>query len=190
MQNTEENGKSFFKETAQFVLIALAIALPIRLFVAQPFIVSGDSMLPTFKNSQYLIVDQLTYRFQEPERGDVVVLKNPLLPGQFNIKRVIGLPNETVTVRNSGVHIKSETDEFDLEEPYVQTSRIEAETIVLGPDEYFVAGDNRSVSADSRNWGALKRSGFTGRVLLRLWPPTKIGVFPGQVRYSAPNAQL
>lgn len=183
--------KSFFKETAQFVLVAVAIALPIRFFVAQPFIVRGDSMLPTFKNSQYLIIDQLSYRFNEPERGDIVVLHNPLLKRQYNIKRVIGLPNETVTVKNSAIHIKqSDGVEFDLEEPYVTTSRLEASHMFeLGPDEYFVAGDNRSVSADSRNWGALKRKEIAGRVFIRLWPPTKIGIFPGKATYEVSATQ-
>ena len=122
--NTREEP-GFIKETVQFVLIALAIALPIRFFIAQPFMVNGLSMFPTFNDHDYLIVDQLTYRFNEPERGDVVVFHNPLQYSQFYIKRIIGLPGETVHVTNSHVTItNSEHPEgITLNEPYIGTTR-------------------------------------------------------------------
>lgn len=167
-------------ETIKFVVITLAIVLPIRAYVAQPFIVSGSSMFPTFKNNEYLIVDELTYHLRQPERGEVIVFRFPKQPETHFIKRVIGLPGETVSIKGSDVTITTAQDQkIKLDETYV-TAPFEADAEVkLAPDQYFVMGDNRSVSLDSRAWGPLPRDMVTGRVLARLFPPQRISLLPG-----------
>lgn len=174
-------------ETVRFLLIAFAIVIPIRIFVAQPFIVSGASMDPTFKNGQYLIVDELSYNISNPSRGDVVIFKYPKNPSQYFIKRVIGLPGETVSINDKGhVSIKdtSGTVVLSLTEPYVEYQKDEAAERTLKAGEYFVMGDNRSGSFDSRAWGPVPRDLMVGRAFLRLFPVGDIGVLPGQFRQS------
>jgi len=168
-------------EVVKFFFIAAIIVLPIRIFIAQPFIVSGQSMDPTFANGQYLIVDQLSYHLGAPERGDVVILRYPLNPSTFFIKRVIGLPNETVIIKNGIVSITSKTNElgFTLDEPYIKFAKSDSHTKVLGDDEYFVMGDNRAASSDSRVWGAASEDLIIGKAFLRLLPVAQAGVLPG-----------
>jgi len=168
-------------EVVKFFFIAAIIVLPIRIFIAQPFIVSGQSMDPTFANGQYLIVDQLSYHLGAPERGDVVILRYPLNPSTFFIKRVIGLPNETVIIKNGIVSITSETNElgFTLDEPYIEFAKSDNHTKILGDDEYFVMGDNRAASSDSRVWGAAQEDLIIGKAFLRLLPVAQAGVLPG-----------
>ncbi len=180
----EGANESSFNEILRFALIALIIVLPIRWFVAQPFIVSGASMEDTFHNNEYLIVDQVTYRFDEPQRGDVIVFKYPRDHSKYFIKRVIGLPGETVIVDGASITIKSADypEGLTLDEPYAQLgdSRFD-QTLTLGDDEYFVLGDNRDHSSDSRVWGVLKREEIVGRALLRLLPPQRADLLPGAV---------
>lgn len=172
-------------EVVKFVVITLVIVIPIRAYVAQPFIVSGDSMDPTFHNREYLIIDELSYHLREPIRGEVIVFvypnsANSAIPIHF-IKRIIGLPGETVRVENGKVTIKDKANkEFTLDENYLDEP-FQSNTIVktLGADEYFVMGDNRNVSLDSRSWGALPRDLVTGRVFLRLFPPNRVSFLPG-----------
>lgn len=176
----KESG--FFAELFKFSLIALFIVLPIRLFVAQPFIVSGASMEPTFHTSEYLIVDQLTYHFEKPERGDVVIFKYPKDPSKYFIKRVIGLPGETIQIEGTSVIVRNDASPqgFILSESYIDDmSPSELITEVLGDDEYFVMGDNRNASSDSRAWGALPEENIVGRAFVRLFPFSEIGVMPG-----------
>jgi signal peptidase I len=171
----------------KFALIALLIVIPIRIFIAQPFIVRGASMQPTFESGEYLIVDQLSYRFEDPSRGDVVIMRYPKDPSVFFIKRIIGLPGETVTLAGSKVTIeKPGAVAVTLSEPYVAPERLENEyaTYVLGPTDYFVMGDNRIESSDSRAWGFLPRKDIMGRALLRLLPPTRVTVLPGATAYA------
>lgn len=172
----------FFRETLQFVLIALAIALPIRFFIAQPFIVSGGSMIPTFANGDYLIVDQLTYYFEDPKRGDVIVFHNPGNQSEFYIKRIIGLPGETVRIEGKSIVITNteHPEGIRLQEPYIRAEHGGAQDVALGENNYFVMGDNRDASSDSRIWGALDRNLIAGRAFLRLWPPSAIDAFPGR----------
>lgn len=184
MDSSQQEHGSFFKDILKFGLIALVIVIPIRVYIAQPFIVSGASMYPTFDSGQYLIVDQLTYEFiEEPERGDVIVFKFPKDPSKYFIKRVIGLPGETVTLNASSVTIKNDThpDGFILEEPYVEKrQQYRPMSVTLGQDEYFVLGDNRMESADSRIWGSLEKDLIIGRAFMRLLPLDETGVLPGQ----------
>lgn len=169
-------------EVVKFALIALLIVVPIRVFVAQPFIVNGASMDPTFATGQYLIVDQISNRFEDPDRGSIVVFKYPRDPSKFFIKRVIGLPEETVRITDGVVRIINEDspDGFVLEEPYVTHTKEENMEITLKDGEYFVLGDNRAGSSDSRIWGPLDEDLITGRALIRLLPFNKIEVFPGR----------
>ena len=169
-------------EILRFALIALVIVIPIRFFVAQPFIVSGASMQPTFQNGQYLIVDQLSYRFSPPEHGDVIVFKYPKDPSKYFIKRVIGIPGDTLSINGNVITIINKTHEqgVKLSEPYVaKMTPNGAETEVLGTDEYFVMGDNRDNSSDSRVWGILPKDFIVGKAYLRLFPFQNIGYLPG-----------
>jgi len=170
------------REIVMFVLLAVLVVLPVRAFVAQPFIVEGESMHPTFKNANYLIIDEISYRFKEPARGDVVVFRYPGDLSVFYIKRIIGLPGETISVARGKVSIARENGEtLILPEPYV-VSEDATYTLstTLGEGEYFVMGDNRPRSSDSRIWGPLPREDIIGRAFLRLLPPSSIGLFPGK----------
>lgn len=177
----EEKSENFFTELLKFVLIAAIIVVPVRIFVAQPFIVSGASMVPTFQNGQYLIVDELTYHFSAPKRGDVIVFKYPRNPSEFYIKRIIGLPNETVYIQNGQISIKkTDGSQIMLDESYViNKGNGSDQTYAVGADEYFVMGDNRPESSDSRSWGMMPREDLVGRAFLRLLPFQTISLFPG-----------
>ncbi len=164
-----KNFLSFLWETFKIVIIALAIVLPIRYFLFQPFFVKGASMEPNFDDGQYLIIDELSYRFRNPERGEVIVFKYPHDPSQRYIKRIIGLPGETVEVKDNKVFIGNEVLD---ESSYLSTDTPTPGLVkfVLGDKEYFVLGDNRLASSDSRRWGTLPRENIVGRVYLRTWP--------------------
>lgn len=167
------NFFSFIWEITKIVIIVLVIVLPIRYFVFQPFFVKGQSMEPNFEDGDYLIVDELSYRLREPQRGEVIVLKYPNDISQRYIKRIIGLPGETIEIENGTVVIVSQEGSMVLDESnYLSTSVFTSGTIklTLTGDEYFVLGDNRSASSDSRRWGALSEKDIIGRVLLRAWP--------------------
>lgn len=170
--------KSFFLfvwEIFKIVVMALAIVIPIRYYLFQPFFVRGQSMEPAFANGDYLIIDELSYKFSEPSRGDVIVFKYPNNPSHRYIKRIIGLPGEKVEVRSNTVIVSTEEGNKVLnEEMYLSVGLSTPGNIVilLGSDEYFVLGDNRPVSSDSRAWGALKREYIVGKVFLRAFPFT------------------
>ena len=180
-EREESKGSEFWKELLKLLLLSVIIVVPFRLFIAQPFIVDGASMDPTFKNGEYLIVDEISYRFQEPERGSVLVFKYPRDPNKYFIKRIIGLPKETVIIRNGETMIISSAypDGLVLDEPYVELEKIDNLSFILGEGEYFVMGDNRAGSADSRTWGAVPRDHFIGRPIIRLYPPN---LLPGDER--------
>ena len=169
-------------EIVRFSIIAILIVIPIRMFIAQPFIVSGASMDNTFNSGQYLIVDQVSYYFDEPKRGEVVIFRYPKDPSKFFIKRVIGLPGETITIENDTVTITNEEypDGLVLDEPYVRSMDTPQNlTEALGEREYFVMGDNRDQSSDSRSWGVLQEERIIGRAFLRLFPPSQVEYLPG-----------
>jgi len=186
-----EKKSSSIRSFIFFALLVLVIVLPIRLYVAKPFIVSGTSMYPTFNSWHYLIIDQLTYKFHPPQRGDVIVFRFPQNPSRFFIKRIIGLPNETVKIKGSDVTIINATHKkgFVLNEPYVlpENRKNDNMTIKLTGDEYFVMGDNRKASADSRYWGPLEYYRIVGRVYLRLFPFSDFGILPGKATYNINN---
>jgi signal peptidase I len=171
------------REWLQVIVIALVISLPIRFFIAEPFVVNGASMDPTFATGQFLIVDRLTYRFEAPQRGDVVVFKYPNNPKVYFIKRIIGLPGETVSIKNGTVTIINEEHPqgLVLDESYIDTAHTSRETTSskLGEDQYFVMGDNRAQSSDSRVWGTLDKKLIAGRPIIRLLPINTLSVLPG-----------
>ncbi len=184
----EEKKEHFFKDLIKFGILAFIVVLPIRFFVAQPFIVSGASMDPTFETGEYLIVDQLSYRIGEPERGQVVIFKYPKDPSKYFIKRIIGLPGESVEINGTTVTIKNKTypNGFTLDEPYISEVNEKEDNIkvTLKDTDYFVMGDNRRQSSDSRVWGTLPRNLIIGTPLIRLFPFQKISVHPGTFRES------
>ncbi|MCD5396252.1 MAG: signal peptidase I [Candidatus Pacebacteria bacterium] len=162
----------FFWEIVKIFLIALLIVIPIREFIFQPFFVRGQSMEPNFHDFDYLIIDEISYRFSNPQRGDVVVFRNPNNLRQRLIKRIIGLPNETVKIKNGVVIIEKEGKSFVLKEPYLKkgTKTWGKLEIHLKENQYFVLGDNRIFSLDSRFFGPVDRSLIIGKVALRIWP--------------------
>lgn len=160
----------FFWEIFKIFLIAFLIVVPIRAFVFQPFVVRGQSMEPTFHNLDYLIVSEISYRLGQPQRGDVVVLKNPNNLRQKFIKRIIGLPGEKVIIRNGKVIIEKNNKRFVLEESYLPpgTKTSGNLEILLKENQYFVLGDNRASSFDSRFFGPVPSNLLVGKVVFRM----------------------
>ena len=172
-------------------VVAGAIALLVRFFVAAPYIVSGPSMEPNFQNYNYLLVDRISYRFHQPERGDVIVFDLPQNQERALIKRVIGLPGDTVVLSGSQPTVtiinSTHPEGITFSEPYLDPADYGGTSdtrYTLGTEQYFVLGDNRKVSADSRMWGILPRQDIVGRVLLRLYPLSEISVYPSTARYG------
>jgi signal peptidase I len=176
----EKKGSTFW-ELVRYAFIALIIVVPFRIFIAQPYVVSGSSMDPTFKDADYLIVDQLSKRFEEPKRESVIIIRYPKDTSKFFIKRLIGFPGETIEIKNGQVIVFNEAnkDGLKLEEPYIVFPKNENFSTKLGVDEYFVMGDNRAGSYDSRMWGTLPKKYIIGRPIIRLFPVGKISVWPG-----------
>lgn len=168
-------------EVLEVVIVAVATVFLIRTFLIQPFLVSGASMEPNFDNGNYLIIDELSYRFRQPERGEVVVFRYPNNPSIFYIKRIIGLPGEKVVVENGAVKIlnKDYPSGLLLDENYLpkDIKTIGDISRPLNENQYFVLGDNRGHSYDSRSWGPISRDNIIGLVKLRLWPITQAEVF-------------
>ncbi len=172
----------FFWEIIKAFLIALIIIVPIRYFLIQPFFVRGASMEPTFEDGEYLIIDQLSYHFRTPQRGEVIVFRYPNQPSQFFIKRIIGLPGETVTIADGKVMIQNSQHPAGVvldESPYLSAEvRTGGQvTMTLAADQYFVMGDNRPASSDSRSWGPVPTKDVIGRVWLRAFPVDRLNVF-------------
>lgn len=190
----EGHHENFFVEIIKFAVLALIIVIPFRMFVAQPFIVSGASMSPTFETGQYLIVDQVSYRFAPPVRGDVVIFKYPNDPSKYFIKRIVALPGETLELDGSVVRVTNAAtgESIVLEEPYLPDPSYVSnpEKLTLNGSEYFVMGDNRAASSDSRVWGPVPADNIVGRALVRLLPPTTLSFLPGEFHFTslAPEA--
>lgn len=177
---------AFIWETVKIVTISLAIIIPIRYYLVQPFFVKGASMEQNFHDGDYLLIDEISYRFNEPRRGDVIVFRYPENPSQFYIKRIIGLPGETVEVKNNKVKIYNTEFKtgFVPKEYYLSDGQetFGSNMTQLKDDEYFVMGDNRLQSSDSRRWGPVAQKFITGRAFVRLWPVSKITKVEG-VKY-------
>ena len=173
---------AFIWDLLKILVIALIIIVPFRMYVAEPFVVSGSSMLPNYHNHDYLIIDRLSYFKSLPQRGDVVVLKFPKDTSQFFIKRIVGLPGETVRVQQGGVYIfnKENPEGLRLSESYLPSQAEtfgKSDSIQLGSDEFFVLGDNRTASSDSRVWGILPKNDIVGKVWARVYPFSAAGFF-------------
>ncbi|MCR4333916.1 MAG: signal peptidase I [Patescibacteria group bacterium] len=180
-----DSWKGLLKDLFTLAFLIVVVVIPIRLFVVSPFVVDGESMHPTFENLDYLVIDELLYNFKAPARGEVIVFRFPLNHSVFYIKRIIGLPGETVSITHGVVTIISATGEKKtLAEPYiVNEDATYTSDVMLNPGEYFVMGDNRPNSSDSRVWGPLSKKDIVGRVDLRLLPIAKGGFFPGLAKY-------
>ncbi|MDD4290232.1 MAG: signal peptidase I [Patescibacteria group bacterium] len=183
--NKWKDRANFALEIIKTVIISLAIIFPIRYFLIQPFMVDGASMEPNFYNSDYLIIDEITYRFENPERGQVVVFKNPDNKKEYFIKRVIGLPGEVVRIQDGGVFIRhiGSDDFIELKEDYLPknlSTMSVGEDVMVPDNSYFVLGDNRSNSRDSRYFGAIPENFITGKVWLRGYPFNRIKLFTNQ----------
>ena len=167
--------KKFFwsgLEILETVIISFLAVFIIRTFLFQPFLVSGASMEPNFSNGDYLLVDEISYRFREPQRGEVIVFEPPV-GGRYFIKRIIGLPNEKIIIKNGKIVIfDRQENKMTLKEDYLLAN---IETfgdleVILKPDQYFVLGDNRNYSFDSRSWGYLTKDRIVGLAKVRIWP--------------------
>ncbi len=181
-EKKKSNWQSFW-ELARFALIAIIIVVPIRMFIAQPFIVSGSSMVPTFQDGQYLVVDEISYILGSPKRDDVVIFKNPNNTKVYFIKRIIGLPGETVDVKSNTNEVtiinKENPNGFKLDQSFIKNVGGIDGHMTLGENEYFVLGDNRPASSDSRYWGVVPKKLMVGKAFLRLLPINKISYMPG-----------
>jgi signal peptidase I len=181
---TERTKGSILFEIALYTCVALCIVIPFRFFIAQPFIVSGASMLPTIAPREYLVIDVLSHTMREPERGEVIIFRYPFDTTIYFVKRVIGLPGETVVITDGAVTVEKPSGELViLTESYVfdEYRTHETQTTVLGADEYFVMGDNRKGSSDSRVWGPLQKKFIVGYALLRLYPFERFALHPGRI---------
>lgn len=164
----------------QTLVVFGAIFAIIYLFIAQPHKVSGNSMVPTFKNGDYILTDKITYRFGTPKRGEVIVLKNPKDESQDFIKRIIAIPGDTLRIEGNSVYLNSQL----LTEVYLPPATptrsgdflTEKLDIKVGPNQYFVFGDNRDHSSDSRAWGGITKEEIVGKVFFRYWPPQSFGL--------------
>lgn len=175
-----------------WVIGIIIVVKGVQGFLIQPFIVDGGSMLPTYHNKEFLLVDKLSYYFEKPARGDIIIFKlyedqtNPY-NGKYLIKRVIGLPGDRVVVENgiTTIYPKSKAAPFVVSEPYVQNKDVTKNIdITLAEKQYFVMGDNRAQSYDSRSWGPLDEANIKGQVLLRVYPWSVAAYEPGQYKYQ------
>ena len=185
-----EEVLSFFWEVVKIVVISLVIIIPVRYYLFQPFFVKGASMEPTFNDGDYVLIDEISYSFRDPQRGEVMIFRSPQDRSQFFIKRVVGLPGEQIQIKDNRVFIYNKQnpegitlDETEYLDPNTQT--LGNLRINIDDNEYFVLGDNRLHSSDSRLWGGVNRSLITGRVLLRAWPFNKIAKFE-PIEYPLP----
>lgn len=167
--------KALFREVAETLIMTVLIFVLVRGLLVQNFRIEGFSMEPTLHEGQYLIVNKLIYYLRPPQRGDIVVFAFPRGPERDFIKRVIGLPGDTVEIRPGQVLVNGEV----IAEPYdPEPVNYSYPPTVLGPNEYFVLGDNRNNSSDSHTWGPLERKYIIGKAWLSYWPPQEWGLVP------------
>ena len=190
-KDSEDKNKSFFSEikdfsleTIKIVVISLIVIVAIRTYVMQPFFVSGKSMEPNFHDGDYLIIDEISYRLDEPKRGDVIIFRYPKNTKEFFIKRIVGLPGERVKIEDSRITIYNNENQEGItldEDIYIplSTKTTGSYDTILKNDEYYVLGDNRNASADSRIWGVLEEHFIVGKAWIRAWPVGDFSVFEG-----------
>ena len=182
----EKSRLWMFIENILYLGGAVGLALLIQAFVVRPFIVSGNSMDPDIKNGQYLIIDEVSYKLHEPARGDVIVFRAPPEPTKYYIKRIIGLPGDTVDIKGSTITITNPAhpNGLVLDESFITHRSSDTIHTTVPDGKYFVMGDNRSGSYDSRAWGMLPEANIRGRALLRLLPLNSINYLPAKVTYE------
>jgi signal peptidase I len=174
-------GKSLLREIIETILLTVIIYVAVN-FATGRFRIEGSSMEPSMHPNQYVLVDKISYMLGEPQRGDVVVFNYPLATERDFIKRVIGLPGETVTIEGGVVSINGQP----LEEPYISAPPMYSNSWTLAADEYFVLGDNRNSSSDSHSWGPLQQQYLIGRAIFVYWPPTLWGLVPHYTYAESP----
>lgn len=178
----------FFLDLIETIVMAMAVFVIIYLFLFQPHQVRGNSMYPNFHDNEYILTDKVSYRLGEPKRGDVIIFKAPKSEEYDYIKRIIALPGESVRIEQNKIYINDQL----LGEDYIPQDYItypgaflqRGETLGLGPDEYFVMGDNRLHSSDSRDWGFVPDKNIIGKAWLRYWPPERFGILK-EVQYKS-----
>lgn len=186
MQADEQPGsrtRSALREVVETVLFTLIIYVLVRHFLFENYRVVGYSMTPTLENDQFLVVNKLGYRLHEPQRGDIIVFRDPRNPDRKLIKRLIGLPGETLDIKQGQVFVNGQP----LDELYIRNpGHYSMPPTPIPPDQYFVLGDNRNNSSDSHNWGTLPIGEIVGKAWLSYWPPPLWGVVPHEVYHNAP----
>lgn len=192
--NARTDTWRFGAELIRTAVVVSVLAYLIRLFVLQPFVVEGSSMYPRFQTNDFLIVDKLSYRIGDPQRGDIVVFRYPFDPNTNYVKRIIGVPGDTVKIENGKVTIKNSAHPggFVLEETYVSNGNSTTLPVTstkteysVPEDHYFVLGDNRKASSDSREWGMLPRADVIGRVFVQAYPFNRAS-WVSHARYADP----
>jgi signal peptidase I len=165
-------SKSEFKEYLEAVGIAIILSFLIT-FIVQAFYIPSGSMRPTLKPGDRIFVNKFIYRFKDPERFDIIVFKYPVNPRKKFIKRVIGLPGDTVEIKSGNVYINAKQieEDYTLDQGYSDYQKVK-----ISPKNYFVLGDNRNNSEDSRFWGFVPRKNVVGKALFRFWPLNRIGL--------------
>ena len=185
-QSTEVVKSPFQKMGASLVdfiqtlVVFGAIFAIVYLFIAQPHKVSGSSMVPTFQNGDFILTDKISYRIGEPRNGDIIVLKNPRNESQDFIKRIVATPGQSLKVQGNSVYVNG----VRIIEAYLPQATVtrngsfleEGEEIKVAPNQYYVFGDNRNHSSDSREWGAITKDEIVGKVFFRYWPPDSFGL--------------
>lgn len=173
-------GSDFIEFIEAFVVI-LAIFIVIYWQVARPHKVSGNSMFPTFHNNDYIITEDVSYKFAVPKKGDVIVFHNPKNEADDFIKRVMALPGDTIQIQNNTVFVNGQpVNEYYLKPDvitYPGQYLTEGKIVKVQPGEYFAFGDNREHSSDSREWGPIPKKELIGKAFFRYWPPDVFGFF-------------
>lgn len=159
------------REIIETIFLTVLIYLVVN-FATGRFRVEGNSMQPTMQPDEYVLVDKVSYMLNAPQRGDIVVFQYPLGTERDFIKRIIGLPGDTVMIRNGVVSVNGQP----LAEPYISAKPFYDGTWTLNANQYFVLGDNRNSSSDSHSWGPLEAHYLIGRAVMVYWPPEKWGV--------------
>lgn len=191
VMDSVKNFLDFSFETIRVVIVSLILIFVVRSFVIQPFFVKGSSMEPNFEDGDYLIVNEIGYRLEKPKRGDVIIFRYPNDTSEYFIKRIVGLPGETIQIENGEVKIfnAENPDGFILDESvYLADSVVTTGSDLeeLGDTEYYVLGDNRGASSDSRRWGILDKNYIIGKAWVRAWPFDSMSVFESS-NYDAAN---
>jgi len=192
MSNQIQKIGASFLDLIETIAISFSIFLVVYLFFLQPHQVNGQSMVPNFQSGEHILTDKITFKMRDPQRGEVVVFHAPPAAncpegtGCDFIKRVLGVPGDTIEVKENSMWVNGQKmDETYIPDdfPIMPGNATKGKSVYLGPDEYFVSGDNRPYSSDSRAWGAITKADIIGRVFFRYWPPAVISPI-GQAEYS------